>query len=119
MYNLKAQSVQSKVVTNFIDVVDSGKFRILESKQSSEFTEKEYDDFDNCVAPYLQTDCLFEEIANLKLKHLSNGGVTIEKVVSKLDKDRVSATIYCLWLINEHFRDIYSQSEYEYVTLCN
>ena len=119
LYNLKAQSVQSKVVTNFIDVVDSGKFRILESKQSSEFTEKEYDDFDNCVAPYLQTDCLFEEIANLKLKHLSNGGVTIEKVVSKLDKDRVSATIYCLWLINEHFRDIYIQSDYDYCTLVN
>ena len=119
LYNLKAQSAQSKIVTNFIDVVDSGKFRILESKQSSEFTEKEYDDFDNCVAPYIQTDCLFEEIANLKLKHLNNGGVTIEKVVSKLDKDRVSATIYVLWLINEYFRDVYSSSEYEYTCLCN
>ena len=119
LYNLKAQSAQSRIVTNFIDVVDSGKFRMLESKQSSEFTEKEYDDFDNCVAPYLQTDCLFEEIANLKLKHLSNGGVTIEKVVSKLDKDRVSATIYCLWMINEYFRDLYSSSEYEFTTFIN
>lgn len=119
LYNLKAQSAQSKIVTNFIDVVDSGKFRILESKQSSDFTEKEYDDFDNCVAPYIQTDCLFEEIANLKLKHLNNGGVTIEKVVSKLDKDRVSATIYVLWLINEYYRDVYSSSEYEYTCLCN
>lgn len=119
LYNLKAQSAQSKIVTNFIDVVDSGKFRMLETKQQSDFTESEYEDFDNCVAPYLQTDCLFEEIANLKLKHLNNGGVTIEKVVSKLDKDRVSATLYVLWLINEFYRDIYSQSEYEYVTLCN
>ena len=33
LYNLKAQSAQSKIVTNFIDVVDSGKFRMLESKQ--------------------------------------------------------------------------------------
>lgn len=119
LYNLKAQSAQSKIVTNFIDIVDSGKLRLLESRNSSEFTEKEYDDFDNCVAPYLQTDCLFEEIANLKLKHLSNGGVTIEKVVSKLDKDRVSATIYVLWLINEYFRDIYVSSEYEYTCICN
>lgn len=119
LYNLKAQSAQSKIVTNFIDVVDSGKFRMLENRQSSDFTEKEYDDFDNCVAPYIQTDCLFEEIANLKLKHLNNGGVTIEKVVSKLDKDRVSATIYVLWLINEYFRDIYSGSDYEYCCLVN
>ena len=119
LYNLKAQSAQSKIVTNFIDVVDSGKFRMLEAKKQSDFTELEYEDFDNCVAPYLQTDCLFEEIANLKLKHLNNGGVTIEKVVSKLDKDRVSATIYVLWLINEFYRDVYSQSEYEYTCLVN
>lgn len=119
LYNLKAQSVQSKIVTNFIDVVDSGKFRMLESRQQSDFTEKEYDDFDNCVAPYLQTDCLFEEIANLKLKHLSNGGVTIEKVVNKLDKDRVSATIYVLWYINEFCRDIYAVSDYEFTCLIN
>lgn len=119
LYNLKAQSVQSKIVTNFIDVVDSGRFRMLESRQQSDFTEKEYDDFDNCVAPYLQTDCLFEEIANLKLKHLSNGGVTIEKVVNKLDKDRVSATIYVLWYINEFCRDIYAVSDYEFTCLIN
>ena len=119
LYNLKAQSAQSKIVTNYIDVVDSGKFRMLESKQQSEFTEKEYDDFDNCIAPYLQTDCLFEEIANLKLKHLSNGGVTIEKVVNKLDKDRVSATIYVLWYINEFCRDIYAVSDYEFTCLIN
>ena len=119
LYNLKAQSAQSKIVTNFIDVVDSGKFRMLENKQQSDFTELEYEDFDNCVAPYLQTDCLFEEIANLKLKHLNNGGVTIEKVVSKLDKDRVSATLYVLWLINEFYRDVYSQSDYAYAVLIN
>ena len=119
LYNLKAQSAQSQIVTNFIDVVDSGKFRMLEQRQQSDFSEKEYDDFDNCVAPYFQTDALFEEIANLKLKHLNNGGVTIEKVVSKLDKDRVSATIYVLWLINEFYQDIYTNSDYDFCTLIN
>lgn len=119
LYSLKAQSAQSKIVTNFIDVVDSGKFRILEQRQQSDFSESEYDDFDNCVAPFLQTDVFFEEVANLKLKHLSNGGLTIEKVVNKLDKDRVSATIYVLWYINEFCKDIYTDSEYEYACLVN
>lgn len=119
LYNLKAQSSQSEIVTNFIDVVESGKFRILEKRQQSDFSEKEYDDFDNCVAPYLQTDALFEEIANLKLKHLNNGGVTIEKVVNKLDKDRVSATIYALWYINKYCRDLYTNSDYEFATFIN
>jgi len=119
LYNLKAQSVQSKVVTNFIDMVDSNKLRLLVSKQLNEFTVDEQDNFDDAVAPFIQTDCLFEEIANLKLKQLPTGGLTIEKVVKKLDKDRVSALIYVLWYINEFCRDLYASSDYEYSTLIN
>lgn len=119
LYNLKAQTAQSKIITNFIDIVDSGKLRILEKRHQSDFTEEENEDFDNCVAPYLQTDAFFEEVANLKLKHLNNGGITIEKVVNKLDKDRVSATIYVLWYINEFCRDIYTNSDYDFCTLAN
>lgn len=119
LYNLKAQSVQSKVVTNFIDMVDSEKLRLLVGKQLNEFTISEQDNFDECVAPFIQTDCLFEEVANLKLKQLPSGGVTIEKVVKKLDKDRVSALIYVLWYINEFCKDLYSSSEYEFATFIN
>lgn len=119
LYNLKAQSVQSKVVTNFIDMVDSKKLRLLSNRQLNDFTVAEQDDFDNKVAPFIQTDCLFEEIANLKLKQLPNGNVTIEKVVKKLDKDRVSALIYVLWYINEFCKDIYASSDYDFTTLIN
>lgn len=119
LYNLKAQSVQSKVVTNFIDMVNGGKLRLLVNKQLNEFSVSEEDNFDDEIAPFMQTDALFEEIANLKLKQLPNGNVTIEKVVKKLDKDRVSALIYVLWYINEFCRDIYASSDYEYSTLIN
>ena len=100
-------------------MVDSKKLRLLEKKQYSDFSEKDWDKQEKFVEPFLQTDAFFEETANLKLKHLPNGGVSIEKVVKKLDKDRVSATIYVLWLINEFYRDIYAQSEYEFTCLCN
>lgn len=119
VYNLKAQSVQNKVVTTFIDMVDSLKLRLLVKKQYSEFSDKEYDDFDKKVAPFVETDSFFEETANLKLKHLPNGGVTIERVVKKLDKDRVSATIYVLWYINEYCRDLYTSSDYDFLPLYN
>ena len=95
------------------------KLRLLEKRQYSDFSEKDWDKQEKYVEPFLQTDAFFEETANLKLKHLPNGGVTIEKVVKKLDKDRVSATIYVLWYINEFCRDLYTSTEYEYVTLCN
>lgn len=119
LYSLKAQSAQSRIVTNFIDMVDSKKLRLLCSKQLNEFSVAEQDDFDNQVAPFLETDCLFEEIANLKLKQLPNGGVTIDRVVKKMDKDRVSALIYVLWYINEFCKDIYASSDYDYTTLIN
>lgn len=119
LYNLKAQGYQSKIVTNFIDMVDSKKLRLLCNKQLNDFSVAEQDDFDNKVAPFLQTDCLFEEIANLKLKQLPNGSVTIERVVKKMDKDRVSALIYVLWYINEFCKDIYASSDYDYTTLIN
>lgn len=119
LYSLKAQGYQSKIVTNFIDMVDSKKLRLLCSKQLNDFSVAEQDDFDNKVAPFLQTDCLFEEIANLKLKQLPNGNVTIERVVKKMDKDRVSALIYVLWYINEFCKDLYASSDYDYTTLIN
>lgn len=119
LYSLKAQGYQSKIVTNFIDMVDSKKLRLLYSKQLNDFSVVEQDDFDNKVAPFLQTDCLFEEIANLKLKQLPNGNVTIERVVKKMDKDRVSALIYVLWYINEFCKDLYASSDYDYTTLIN
>ena len=40
---------------------------------------------------------IVEEISNLKLRHLTNGEVTIEKVLGKIDKDRFSSLIYGLW----------------------
>jgi len=118
VYDLKAQSVQNKVVTNFIDMVDSGKLRLLCKRQLSDFSDKELDDIDNKVAPYLETDNFIEEVANLKLKYLQNGGVTIEKVVKKLDKDRVSACMYVLWYINEFCKDL-GGSDYEYCFFVN
>lgn len=118
LYDLKAQSVQNKVVTNFIDMVDSGKLRLLCKRQLSEFSDKEMDDIDNKVEPYLQTDNFIEETANLKLKYLQNGGVTIEKVVKKLDKDRVSACLYVLWYINEFCRET-NNEDYDFCTFIN
>ena len=112
LYNLKAQSYQNDIVTTFIDYVDSGKLKLLERKIDSDFTDKEWDDFDNCVRPYIETDAFIEETANLKMKHLSNGGITIEKVVSKIDKDRVSALIYMLWYVDKFAKDLSVDNEY-------
>ena len=118
VYNLKAQSCQNEVVTTFIDMVDSGKLKLLEKRIDSDFDDEEWDEFDDKIRPFAETDAFIEEAANLKLKHLSNGGVTIEKVVKKIDKDRVSAMIYMLWYVNKFVKEL-DNSDYDYVPLFN
>lgn len=102
VYDFKAQSAQSKVVTNFIDTVEGGTLRLLVKRQDSDFTPKERENIQEKVMPFIQTDFLFEEVANLKLKHMNNGGLSVERVVKKMDKDRFSSLAYMIWYIVEH-----------------
>lgn len=101
VYDLKAQSAQSRIITTFVDMVDSGKLRLLEKRNDNIFAHTEGSDYERESVPFLQTDVLIEEVSNLKIKYLSNGGVTVEKVVSKVNKDRFSALAYLLWYVNE------------------
>lgn len=119
VYNLKAQSCQSEVITTFIDYVDSGKLRLLERRLENDFTENEWDDSENKIRPFVETDAFIEETANLKMKHLSNGGITIEKAVKKIDKDRVSALIYMLWYIDKFAKDLSENTDYDFVPMYN
>ena len=113
LYNLKAQSCQNEIVTTFIDYVESGKLKLLERKIETDFTESEWADSENLIRPYIETDAFIEEAANLKMKHLSNGGITIERVARKVDKDRVSALIYMLWYVEKFAKDMSIDEEYE------
>ena len=98
VYDLKAQGIQTRIITNFIDLVDSGKLRLLEKRDPNH----PYKDIELDILPFVQTDLLFEEVNNLKLKYLPSGALTVEKVVGKLNKDRYSALAYVLWYIMEH-----------------
>jgi ribonucleoside-diphosphate reductase alpha chain len=106
LFDMKAQSYQTKVITTFIDIVDSGKLRLLQKRKDNEFTSKEQENYEEKVLPYIQTDFLFEEIANLKLKTLPSGNLTVEKTVKKINKDRWSALCYCVFYIMEFTNNI-------------
>lgn len=110
LFDMKAQTYQSKVISYFIGVVDSGMLRLLQKRGEGDFTQKEKDDYEEKILPYIQTDFLFEEIANLKLKILSNGSLTVEKIVKKINKDRWSALCYCIFYIME-FESIINYSD--------
>lgn len=114
LFDMKAQTYQSKVVSYFIDAVDSGKLRLLQQRKENDFTQQEKDDYINQVLPYIQTDFMFEEIANLKLKVLPSGAITVEKTISKMNKDRFSCLAYCIFYILEFTNNIQEpQDEYD------
>lgn len=107
VYDLKSQGIQTRILTVFIDMVDSGKLRLLENKIDvvSNMEEKEVR---SEVLPFIQTDLLIEEISNLKLESTNNNrALTIKKVVRKIDKDRFSALSYLLWYITEYESKVY------------
>jgi ribonucleoside-diphosphate reductase alpha chain len=108
IYDLKPQSANSDIIVSFIDMVESGKLKLLEKVTENQINipdEKAAELF----APYKQTDLLVEEIANLRLKHLPSGKLAIEKVIKRYDKDRFSSLIYALWYIKTFEENIYEQ----------
>jgi ribonucleoside-diphosphate reductase alpha chain len=84
-----------------VDAVDSGRLRLLKKKHETEIEAEsvDKDTFQDKVVPHIQTDLLVEEISNLKIEHTTGGGIRVEKVVRRLDKDRYSALAYLLWYI--------------------
>ena len=110
LFDMKAQGYQTKVVSNFINAIEGGHLRMLIKKQEQDFNDNEREFFDKNVAPFMQTELLFIEISNLKLKQNGNN-LSVEKVVRKIDKDRFSATAYCIFYIMEFTNKDNSQEE--------
>lgn len=88
--------INNYAIINFIDCVESQKLRLLEERKDNTLDPGDMEQLEE-FAPFAQTNALVEEIINLKIKHLTNGEVTVEKALSKIDKDRFSSLIYALW----------------------
>ena len=60
------------------------------------------------MAPYIETSKLIEEMCNLKLKNIGSGNqdIVVERINSRINKDRFSAFEYGIWRIKE-LEDIY------------
>lgn len=99
LYDLKAQSCQTQILSNFINVIDSCMLRFLESRNGGDdYSIRTDEDLNSKVMPYVQEELFFQEVGNLKL--VQNGkNLSVEKVVNKFDKDRFSATAYLLYFI--------------------
>lgn len=107
LYDLKPQSANSDIIVAFIDIVESGKLRLLEKRQNADYDLNDKENYVENILPFIQTDFLIEEIANLQLKHLPSGKLSVEKVVRKYNKDRFSSLCYVAWYIKTFEDNIY------------
>jgi len=97
IYALTPQSDNSNILVNFIGMVTSKKLRLLVKKTNSDYSLEAYDNQSDDVLPYVLTDLLVDEVANLKLKTLPSNKLAVERIITKMGKDNFSALIYGLW----------------------
>lgn len=103
VYALTAQGINNDIIINFIDSVESEKLQLLMKNSDNNYDIND-GDFAKKIYPFVQTDLLVEEIANLKLKQNPNGKYTLEQLTKRVDKDRYSALAMGLWYI-KNFED--------------
>lgn len=113
LFDMKAQSYQTKVVSHFINAVDSGMLKMLVRKQEQDFSDKEKEFYDRKISPYINSELLFFEITNLKLK-INGKNLSVEKVVRKIDKDRFSATAYAIFYCLEFCNKDTEEEKYNF-----
>lgn len=98
LYDMKAQTSQTEIISNFIECVDAGTLRFLESKDNGDYVMNDDFDLNSTVMPYVQEELFFQEVSNLRL--VQNGKrLSVDKFVRKFDKDRFSAVAYLLFFI--------------------
>lgn len=100
LYALKSQQINHDIIVNFTSYIESEKLKLLEKRQDNNYDLNDDDYVKQEVLPFVQTDMLLEEIANLKLvMNDRNTKLSIERMTRKVDKDRYSALAYGLYYI--------------------
>ena len=98
VYVLKSQGINSDIIREFINYVESNKLKLLKSFDDIRSDIPANESMAKYEEACLHTQYLIDEISNLKLKKITNG-ITVEQVVKKIDKDRYAALVYALYYI--------------------
>ena len=110
LYALKAQGIQSKILSDFVGAVDSGVLRLLEQKQYDLIAAEQDDEYRGRFRPFIETNLLVDEIANLKVEP-GVRGIGIRQAVSRVNKDRFSALSYAIYYAMDKAEGLSDMSE--------
>ncbi len=110
LFGLTSQGINSDIIVNFIDMVESSKLELL-TKHSDNYHLDDKDYIENVITPKLQTDFFIEEVSNLQLEHMSNGRLGIKQITKRVDKDKFSAVSYGLYYIMKYENNVFQKKD--------
>ena len=99
LFVVNAQGINTDIIVNFIGLVDSSKLQLLNKVDQNDIDYGDNDFMTNGTLASIQTDFFIEEVANLQLKTLNGGKLTVERNSKSMDKDRYSACSYMSYYI--------------------
>lgn len=99
VYVLKSQGINGDIIRTFIDYVESNKLKLIKPFDDIKDEIPNNMDLFSVEVACTHTQYLIDEIANLRLKKTQTT-ITVEQIVRKVDKDRYSALVYCLYYIS-------------------
>lgn len=110
LFAMKSQGYQTKILSTFIDCVDSGSLHLLVQKNYDIFESEKDNDYQEKFMPYVETSLLVDEIANLKLE-TDGKNLKVRQEVKRIDKDRFSALSYALYYAVNEMQDEIAQDQ--------
>ena len=99
LFVVNAQGINTDIIVNFINVVESKKIQLLDKVDQNSIDLENNDIMTNGSLSAVQTEFFIEEVANLQLKTLNGGKLTVERNSKSMDKDRYSAVAYMCYYI--------------------
>lgn len=98
-------------------MIESKKLQLLEKIDQNEVDYSNNDYMKNELLSFIQTDFLIEEVANLQLKTLNGGKLTVERNTKKMDKDRYSSCAYLLYYIMTYENKTKEEKSFDFTKL--
>lgn len=118
IYAIKSSSsIETTIITNFQSCFSEGKVKLPCVEANIEFDasiDPHSTEALNIRETHINATKFIEEVSNLKavLTNSNSGNLRIQKVTTKLDKDRYSAVTYGLYYI-KIFEDVREEDEFE------
>jgi hypothetical protein len=99
LFVVNAQGINSDIIVNFINMVESKTLQLLDKVDQNKLDSSDTDFMSNGLLGSIQTEFFIEEVANLQLKTMNGGKLTVERNSKSLDKDRYSSCSYMMYYI--------------------